>query len=128
WLTVTGKAFADNEITARPEAVQRYLKAMQGGAKNEPPAAPQQATGGVIPAGNRNNALTSIGGFLRRGGLSQAEIEAALQAANTQRCAPPLDLQDVTTIARSVTRYAPAFDVANVPAIELQTVSVADVV
>lgn len=56
---------------------------------------------------NRNSALTQIGGYLRRGGLSEREILATLQAANQDRCSPPLDHSEVAKVASSVMRYRP---------------------
>lgn len=60
-----------------------------------------------IPTGARNNTLTSIAGALRRKGLSQGAIFAALKVENLGRCVPPLDETEVETIAKSITRYTP---------------------
>lgn len=70
-------------------------------------SSPLPAAGTGIPQGERNNALASLSGKLRRSGLSQGEIEAALLAANRERCTPPLRDVEVANIARSVARYAP---------------------
>ena len=61
-----------------------------------------------IPAGQRNATLTRVAGALRRPGLSQAALEAALMVENAARCKPPLDEKEVKIIARSVSRYTPA--------------------
>ncbi|WP_347245715.1 bifunctional DNA primase/polymerase [Thermogutta sp.] len=58
--------------------------------------------------GTRNIGLTRLAGRLRRLGLSQAELESALLAANSFRCRPPLPEREVLAIARSVSRYPPA--------------------
>jgi len=55
--------------------------------------------------GGRNAALASMAGRLRRDGLSQQAIDAALQATNAERCTPPLSADEVQTIARSIGRY-----------------------
>lgn len=60
----------------------------------------------VIPQGGRNNHLASLAGTMRRRDMSEASILAALTAENA-RCDPPLPLDEVNTIARSVARYAP---------------------
>lgn len=60
---------------------------------------------GPILQSERNDRLTSIGGKLRHDGLEFEEIEMVLQRTNNQRCQPPLPESDVTTIARSVSRY-----------------------
>jgi len=70
------------------------------------PRAPADA-GGVLLAGGRNVGLASLAGRLRRAGLSEAEVAAALLAANRERCSPPLAEREVLAIARSIARYAP---------------------
>jgi hypothetical protein len=44
---------------------------------------------------------------MRRFGVTFSELLVALQAIN-QRCAPPLDLDEVRGIARSAAKYPPA--------------------
>ncbi len=65
------------------------------------------ADGGPIPEGQRDNTLTRMGGYLRRGGFSEAEILAMLAETNRTRCSPMLDHQDIVRISRSVARYQP---------------------
>ena len=55
---------------------------------------------------NRNTTLTSIAGRLRTAGLSAAALELALLQVNEDRCAPPLEEEEVKQIAASVGRYA----------------------
>ena len=62
----------------------------------------------AIPEGGRNAHLTSLAGTMRRRGMEQAAIEAALLAENAHKCQPPLPDAEVRTIAASVARYAPA--------------------
>lgn len=62
----------------------------------------------VAVAGGRNIWLTSFAGSIRRRGLSEPVIHAALVAANTHHCCPPLDAREVAVIAKSVARYTPA--------------------
>jgi len=59
----------------------------------------------TIPEGTRNMSLTSIAGKLRKKGLATIELEYALMAINQNRCSPPLDDDEVKTIAASVGRY-----------------------
>jgi hypothetical protein len=61
----------------------------------------------VFFEGHRNCGLASLAGALRRRGLTQAEIEAALLVANRERCVPPLPEAEVVRIARSIARYPP---------------------
>jgi hypothetical protein len=76
-----------------------------------PHTLPRVASGGAegnsIPSGQRNATLARLGGTMRRVGMSQAEITAALLRTNADRCRPPLPLGEVERIAASVARYEP---------------------
>jgi putative DNA primase/helicase len=61
----------------------------------------------LTPEGERNSRLTSIAGSMRRNGMSQESIEAALQDINKRQCSPSLPDDEVTRIAQSVSRYEP---------------------
>ncbi|MBI4497072.1 MAG: primase C-terminal domain-containing protein [Chloroflexi bacterium] len=63
---------------------------------------------GTIPEGQRNATLTSLGGTLRRRGVGETALLAALTAVNAEQCDPPLPADEIGRIARSVARYAPA--------------------
>jgi len=60
-----------------------------------------------ILEGRRNGALTSLAGSMRRVGMSQAEIAAALHQVNADRCKPPLTGGEVDGIAASIAQYGP---------------------
>ena len=77
------------------------------GAPVAPPCAPAATGGNVIPAGHRNATLARLGGAMRRVGMSQEEILAALVRANQDRCSPPLKDREVQRIAASIARYEP---------------------
>lgn len=62
---------------------------------------------GPIIEGARNSTLTSLAGSMRRRGMTEAAILAALKADNEARCVPPLPEPEVRRIARSVARYEP---------------------
>ena len=72
-----------------------------------PRCAPVATGGNVIPAGHRNATLARLGGAMRRVGMSQEEILAALVRANLDRCSPPLMDREVQRIAASIARYEP---------------------
>jgi len=57
--------------------------------------------------GERNGALTSLAGSMRRRDMSFDSIFAALKVENKKKCDPPLDEREVEAIARSVSRYQP---------------------
>jgi hypothetical protein len=79
------------------------LERLRNGARA---AAPK--VGDEIPRGKRNPTLTSLAGSMRRRGMGEAEILAALRVANRERCRPPLDEEEVERVAKSVARYDPA--------------------
>lgn len=72
-----------------------------------PPVAVCSSSGNTIPSGQRNATLARLAGTMRRVGMSESEITAALDRANVDRCRPPLDAREVQRIAASVARYAP---------------------
>ena len=61
-----------------------------------------------IPEGKRNAALTSLAGSMRHRGMTEDEILIALRGVNRNRCEPPLDEDELATIAKSVAGYEPA--------------------
>lgn len=63
--------------------------------------------GDAIPEGRRNAKLASLAGTMRRRGMSEAAIRAALLAENVARCRPPLEEDEVRGIASSVAKYVP---------------------
>jgi hypothetical protein len=80
-----------------------------------PPSASSDAAGGalssgdtaIIPNGQRNAHLTSLAGSMRRRGMTQDGMLAALRVENEKRCSPPLPDGELVTIAESVGRYVP---------------------
>ncbi len=60
---------------------------------------------GAYISGQRNNALTSLAGAMRRRNMSEEAIFLALNAENLNRCVPPLTEAEVMLIAASVSRY-----------------------
>lgn len=59
----------------------------------------------AILEGKRNSTLTSLAGSMRHRGMSEAEINAALQQVNRDRCEPPLPDNEVRLIAASIAQY-----------------------
>ncbi len=68
----------------------------------------------AILEGTRNDTLTSLAGTMRRRGMGEEAIAAALLKENAARCQPPLLDEEVMGIAQSVasypTRYVDALD------------------
>lgn len=67
--------------------------------------------GEIIPMGKRDETLTSLAGTMRRRGMGEGAILAALREENAARCEPPLPDGALVRIARSVVRYAPSEDI-----------------
>lgn len=59
----------------------------------------------LIPEGKRNSILTSEAGRLRQKGAEYEEILAEIQKVNRELCKPPLDEEEVESIAYSISRY-----------------------
>ena len=97
WIVSPGEA----ELAEPPEWLMGLLE-------RERPKGPAGPVGERIPPGERNKGLASIAGTMRRRGMGEAEILAALQVTNEQRCQPPLEAEEVAKIAVSVARYEPA--------------------
>ena len=79
----------------------------------EPEREHVQGDGPHVGEGGRNAMMTREGGKLRRIGLSTATIAAALHQINRRRCDPPLEDDEVETIARSIGKYAAEPDADN---------------
>jgi len=73
-----------------------------------PAASTLSAVTGAIGEGQRNAKLATFAGAMRRTGMTEHEIEVALQEINNGRCIPPLPKAEVLQIAHSVSRYSPA--------------------
>lgn len=61
--------------------------------------------GPIFPEGQRNVGLTRYAGKLRALGFGPREIEEILLLANRLRCRPPLPVEEVRRIAKSIARY-----------------------
>lgn len=62
---------------------------------------------GAIPKGQRDNTLTSLAGTMRRRGMSESAILAALREENV-RCEEPLPDKDLVRISHSIGKKEPA--------------------
>lgn len=96
----------DAELSPCPALVYLYQQ-VAATIRTTPPAS-RLDDGQRISAGQRNQTLASLAGSMRRRGMSEEAIRAALQAENQQRCDPPLPDTEVQRIAASIGRYAPS--------------------
>ena len=93
-----------------PEPCPWLREALESAGSNGGRAGERDATAGqgnAIAEGGRNAALARLGGVMRRAGFGLAEIQAALDVANRERCKPPLPAGEVRKVAASVARYEP---------------------
>jgi Bifunctional DNA primase/polymerase, N-terminal/AAA domain/Primase C terminal 1 (PriCT-1) len=97
--------------SVHPETGKPYLWVRARIARAEPPAwlngsanAPAPPVGDSIRKGERDATLTSLAGTMRRRGMDEAAILAALAETN-KRCKPPLPRRDLERIAASVAGY-----------------------
>lgn len=61
----------------------------------------------IIPDTERNTTLASLAGSMRRRGMTENAIFEALKVENSERCQPPLEIEEVYSISRSISRYTP---------------------
>lgn len=114
------------EVAEADGAVMDFVRFVQGkdggaGAREtvggRPPAGPKGAEGTrfelpeTVPAGSRDDTLFRYASSLQARGVDDAGLRAAVEAANRERCAPPLPARDVERIVRGVTgRYGKGAD------------------
>ena len=99
WLA--GREPEHQKIAALPDAWRQFIDADQRPRKE--PVAP---AGDEIHEGSRNMELTRIAGQLRRSGLAEAEMLAALSSVNQARCRPPLGDEEVARIAHNIGQHS----------------------
>ncbi|GJM43880.1 MAG: ATP-binding protein [Gemmatimonadota bacterium] len=74
------------------------------------PETRHRSPAGPIRHHDRNNTLTRYAGAMRRVGVSDAGVQAALEAENATRAETPLDQAEVLRVARSSGRWQPDQD------------------
>lgn len=89
-----------SEVAELSPALMVELNAKQSSARD----VGEDSVADRIPKGRRNTFLASLAGTMRKRGMSQEAIEAALLKEN-ERCDPPLSDSEVLAIARSISRY-----------------------
>lgn len=101
YFTVTGNVYNGmKHIRDFGDELREWTAETFGQKKKE-----TKTLGDVIPEGERNNTLTSIAGGMRRQGVSEDAIKAALSVVNLTKCQPPLSDDEVSKIAKSVMGY-----------------------
>lgn len=61
----------------------------------------------TIPEGRRNLTLTALAGAMRKQGAGANAIGLVVATVNQKLCDPPIEIDEVITIVRSVMRYEP---------------------
>lgn len=95
YFTVTGEAWngAPLQVEESQSAID-YILSISSSKKLKP---------ALVSRGGRNNQMTSMAGRLHRNGIEN--VEPILQQRNQLLCDPPLPPEEVSNIARSVSRY-----------------------
>lgn len=105
----TGSSLDDVGLVKLPDTVVERLIAAHA---NKTPQHEQNGQAEPIASkvfeGSRNSTLASIAGSMRRRGMGEAAINAALQQENQEKCNPPLPTAEVASIANSIASYTPA--------------------
>jgi len=105
WAEERELAVAPTRLPEPPAWLAELLDALA--ASNGVDGAGGASRSNAIPEGQRNGTLARLAGAMRRIGMSRAEIFAALQQVNADRCSPPLPLREVERTAASIARYEP---------------------
>jgi len=92
---------AQAEVADMPSWLESIIRKETAAKKGKENLVPISA----IQDGSRNDSLCSMGGFLKNKGLDQKSLTSALLALNQSLCIPPLDPEEVYTIAASLNRY-----------------------
>jgi archaellum biogenesis ATPase FlaH len=102
WLE--GRDLDDLELAECPEWLKRIIEGEKSDGKPEDTHKERQSSpvDDIIPEGRRDSTLTSLAGTMRKRGMTEAAIEAALLATNRAQCRPPLPGDQVRKIARSI--------------------------
>lgn len=95
-----GPAFSQKNVGDRGPQGHNVLDFPGSGETNA------QRADNPIPTGQRNTALTSLAGTMRRRGFGEEAMYAALLVENRQRCDPPLPDDEVRRIAKRWARPA----------------------
>jgi hypothetical protein len=106
-----GYAWVEGELDVGPEGLPEPPSWLLEAATKpvvEPAGVPTvPGRGNSIPEGVRNDTLASLAGTMRRRGMTQSEIAAALRVVNAERCRPPMDDDEVDRIAKSIAAKPP---------------------
>jgi KaiC/GvpD/RAD55 family RecA-like ATPase len=95
------------EVDAPIAPLPAWILDLQKKKKTTPKEGHTTPEEGEVGEGGRNAYLAKVGGALRRQAIDQDAIEEILLAINERKCDPPLDDNEVLTVARSVSRYEP---------------------
>jgi putative DNA primase/helicase len=88
------------EIASLPDSWLQFIKS-----STSPKKETVSSGANLILEGSRNDELTRIAGQLRRSGLSETALLAALKCVNEERTSPPIEIDELAQIARNVAQY-----------------------
>lgn len=107
WLEGCELECAAERLPEPPGWLVERLDALATAPRLATTVASSQGKANEIPRGQRNATLARLAGTMRRAGMSQPEIAAAIHETNRRRCHPPIERSEVEQIAASVSRYEP---------------------
>lgn len=107
WLEGCDLDVGPDQLPKPPAWLIERLDALAVSSPRSPQVASSPLAANEIPSGHRNATLARLAGAMRRVGMGQAEIAAALLRTNADRCSPPLEPKEVERIAANIARYEP---------------------
>lgn len=107
WLEGCDLDVGPDQLPEPPAWLVERLDALAAPSPRSPQVASSTLSANQIPSGHRNATLARLAGAMRRVGMGQGEIVAALLRTNADRCSPPLAPTEVERIAANIARYEP---------------------
>jgi len=83
---------------------------------------------GKIPAGMRNESLTTLAGGMRRIGHSSDQLYKMLKLYNEESCVPPLSDREVKRIATSMSKYEPDHNRTKTKTMDMEALDALDTI
>ena len=99
---------SDTTLADLPPAWIEALVALNNRSNRRPDQQAKKIRDRIPEGAGRNSELTSLAGTLRRRGLTGEQILDHLTLENRRRCVPPLEDDELRSIAFGMERYAPA--------------------
>lgn len=93
------------DLSDLPRLPKSWRKELRQALAQAPAAGKGRSSRRAIPEGTRNDTLTKFAGRLLRQGKVVDEVRSRLMQMNSERCRPPLEVEEVEAIVASVSQY-----------------------